>query len=226
MEAFRSSDLERRVARLICFGTVEEADYPAARVRVRMGKALSAWLPWLTQRAGNDRSWWAPSIGEQVVVLSPSGECAQGVILGSIYQAKYPAPAVSPHINRRVYSDGAVIDYDTESHRLHALIPGDAFVEASGDITAQVGKSINMQAGTRVTISAPLIELDAALIHLIGAIQTGGRGGEIYPVELNGPANQTGGDFVNEGHDVKASGISLTGHVHDCPHDGETGAPK
>lgn len=32
------------------------------------------WLQWLARRAGGVRAWWAPSVGEQVMVLVLSGE--------------------------------------------------------------------------------------------------------------------------------------------------------
>lgn len=113
----RVADLERRLANQIQMGTVAQADYGAARVRVQCGDLLTGWLPWTTQRAGADRAWWAPEVGEQVVVLSPCGNPAMGVVSGSLYQDAHPAPASSPDISTQVFADGLVVTHDRAAKR-------------------------------------------------------------------------------------------------------------
>jgi phage baseplate assembly protein gpV len=36
---------------------VKEIDYENARVRLKMGEFLTNWLPWITCRAGEGKSW-------------------------------------------------------------------------------------------------------------------------------------------------------------------------
>ena len=74
MSNARIGELERRLSNTIRPGKVLEADYAKARLRVTMGDNTSAWLPWLTSRAGEDRTWHAPEVGEQVIVIAPGGE--------------------------------------------------------------------------------------------------------------------------------------------------------
>ncbi len=119
---FELTDIARRLANIIRVGVISEVDFAAARVRVTSGSLLTAPLPWLTDRAGSDRSWWAPSVGEQVLVLSPSGELAQGVVLPGIYQTSKPAPAASGDMHRTVYQDGSVVEYDNGAHQLRATV--------------------------------------------------------------------------------------------------------
>lgn len=218
---FEFSDLERRLALLIRYGTVQEADYAAARVRVAMGGAVSHWLPWITLRAGGDRSWWAPEPGEQVLVLSPSGETAQGVVLGSIFRAAHPAPAASPDVDRRVYADGAVVEYDREAHRLHALIPGDVILEASKGVNVKAGGSVVVNAGASAEITAPRIVLSGE-IFLDGPLTQGGGAGGGDAV-LNGALHVV--RDVTTDADVRAA-VSLNGHVHVCEQCGQTGGPR
>ncbi|MEZ6854196.1 phage baseplate assembly protein V [Halodesulfovibrio aestuarii] len=220
------SELYRFLAGLIRFGTVVEADYSIARVRVDCGGVVSNWLPWIAERAGNDRSWHALEVGEQVAVLSPGGETAQGIVLGSIYQAAHPAPANSVDVRRYEFKDGAVIEYDRAKHKLYADIPGDAEIVAAKSITANAGTTVDAEAKERITLKAPLLEFEGGLIRLIGPIESGGRGGETHPMKINGPMEHTGGNYVNPDNDVVANGISLSGHHHVCPTCGETGAPK
>lgn len=221
MSSFEFSDLERRVASLLRYGTVQEADYAAARVRVAMGGAVTHWLPWITLRAGGDRSWWAPEPGEQVLVLSPGGDTARGVALGGIFQTAHPAPADRASLDRRVYADGAVIEYDREAHRLHALIPGDAVLEASRDVDVRAGGRIGARAGTRVEITAPQIVLSGSIV-LDGPLTQGGgaNGGDAV---LNGALHVV--RDVTTDADVRAA-VSLNEHTHRCPHGGDTGGPQ
>ncbi len=118
---YRVRELERLVANLIRVATIVAVDPAAARASVRFGAGVNrietAMLPWLTQRAGNDRTWWAPSVGEQVVLFSPSGDLAQGVILPAVYAAAAPAPASSPDVHRTLYASGFVIEHDNAAKR-------------------------------------------------------------------------------------------------------------
>ncbi len=109
---FRVTELERLLANLLRVGTVEELDEAAARVKVRIGEILTAWLPWFTRRAGGDRDWWAPEPGEQVMVLSPGGDLAQGRVLPALNRAAYPAPAASRDKRRVECADGGFAEYD------------------------------------------------------------------------------------------------------------------
>ena len=54
------ADIERRLGCMALYGTIAEADYAAARVRVRSGPILSNWLPFLTSRAEGDVTWHPP----------------------------------------------------------------------------------------------------------------------------------------------------------------------
>ena len=110
------ADLRRRVDRLLRTGVVAEVDLSRARVRVRYSpppaEAFTDWLPWLTARAGADRTWWAPSPGEGVLILAPSGEMAAAVVLPALNQAARPAASDAPDRHVVVYGSGARIEHD------------------------------------------------------------------------------------------------------------------
>lgn len=118
------ADLRRRFENVARLGVIAEADYAAARVRVAIGALKTAWLPWLTHSAGGDRTWHAPEVGEQVLVIAPSGDLAQGLVLPAIFYASRPANAAAATIHRTTYADGAVIEYDRAAHTLKINIPG------------------------------------------------------------------------------------------------------
>ncbi|MEN2925541.1 hypothetical protein FHPHGOJG_02561 [Mannheimia haemolytica] len=70
----------RRLDNIIRLGTIAEVDLTTATARVNSGGITTDFLPWLTFRAGTSQTWSAPTVGEQCVVLSVSGEFTTGVI--------------------------------------------------------------------------------------------------------------------------------------------------
>ena len=134
-ETVALADIERRLANVVRLGVVAGVDHMAARCRVQYdadeagAPVLTGWLPWVAPRAAGDRAWWTPEAGEQVVLLAPSGELTQAVVLPSLYRETFPAPADAPTVHRTVYADGAVVEYDRAAHRLRAALPAGATTE-------------------------------------------------------------------------------------------------
>ena len=130
MGDFEDAELDRRSSNSIRIGKIAEVDYGAARVKVAIDEILTDWLPWVTQRAGGDVSWWAPEIGEQVLLLSPSDEMEDAVVLGSIYQDAFPHPQNTADISEIVYKDGTTLTYDRSSNILTVDAVGQVVVNA------------------------------------------------------------------------------------------------
>ncbi len=150
--AYILAEIDRKLANIVRVGTVEQADYETQRVRVRSGDLLTGWIPWLTRRAGKDRDWWAPDIGEQVMVLSPSGDPGQGIAIAAIYQDAFPAPANSPDIRRTVYEDGSEVTHDRATHHMD--------IRCVGTLTVQAIGTIHVISASQVTVTAPKIALN------------------------------------------------------------------
>lgn len=136
-EGFDLIELARRLANVVRAGTVASVDAENYRVRVRYdtdddGNAiLTAPIPWLVVRAGGDRTWWAPEVGEQVVLLSPSGEITEAFALPALYSDARPAP--SADVDKRVeqHADGALFEYDREAHVYKIVLPAGSRVQIS-----------------------------------------------------------------------------------------------
>lgn len=131
-------DVDRRIENILQLGTIASVDYANARVRVKAGGLLTAPLPWLTPRAGSARTWWPPSVGEQVLLLSPGGDPARGVVLPGLYTTANAAPGMGEKLHQTTYDDGAVVSYDAETHTLTATLPDGA----TAALTATGGVSI------------------------------------------------------------------------------------
>ena len=147
-------ELQRQMANLIRIGRIIGLDEANARVKVSVGGLETDWLPWAVSRAGATRTWSAPRIGEQVIVLSPYGDPAQGVVMPSLYQDDHPAPAASMDRETIVYPDGATQDYNSASHTYLLDVP------ASGNITIRCGASSIVLSDAGVTIVGPRIDLN------------------------------------------------------------------
>ncbi|CAK7055985.1 MAG: hypothetical protein CITR_02415 [Citrobacter freundii] len=167
------AELHRRIENLIRTGTVEEVK--GDRARIRTGELTTNWIPWLTLRAGDARTWWRPSTSERVLLLCLSEELTTAVALPAIYSDAHPAPKLDEQVHHTVYHDGAVVEYDP---RVGAL-------KATGIKTAQI------QAETSITLDTPVVTCTQLLETNSLTVKEGGK--------LTGSFNHSGGSFTSNG---------------------------
>lgn len=161
-----NAEHERLLANLVMLGKVKELDEAGARVRVEADGLVTDWLPWTAHRAGPGvREWSMPEIGEQVVVVSPGGDPAQGVVIGSVYQDDFDAPANLKTTHRVEYADGTFTQYDREAKELRTE------VNSAGKIVLKIGESQIEMIDSKITLSSngSTLEMDSAGIRLNGA---------------------------------------------------------
>jgi phage baseplate assembly protein V len=248
MSNARLGELERRLSNTIRPGTVLEADYAKARLRVTMGDNTSAWLPWLTSRAGEDRTWHAPEVGEQVIVMAPGGELSAGYVMpGGIYKNDYPANGDKPEISRTTYKDGAILEYDRENHtHLLQLPSGKATVKVGENaeteitpskITAKVGDDaqteitpskitakVGSDAKTEITASKILAQIGSDAKSEITASKITHSLGSSSKIEVtSGSVKITVGGTTLE---IGSGGITITGNVTQTGNYDQTGLMK
>ena len=124
-DTLRVSELERRLANVVRYGTITQVDPGNARARVTFGgETASAWLPFSTSRAGGARVWSPPVQGEQVVVFSPMGDTGTGIIMGSVPNDAFPPPS----------SDGATYRIDMPGGVSISVAGGSISITAPGNI--------------------------------------------------------------------------------------------
>ena len=176
--------LSRLLENLIRFGVIADVQMEPPRVQVITGTLTTAWLPWLALRAGSDREWDPPTIGEQVILFSPSGQLANGIVVTGVFSDHIPANGNRAGLHRRTYDDGTVIEYDSVAHHLNAtLVDGGTTnlisrggINLVGDITHE-GDYIqtgNQTVTGRVDVS---IDVVAAGVSLVKHPHTGVRAG-------------------------------------------------
>ncbi|WP_349966981.1 phage baseplate assembly protein V [Wolbachia endosymbiont of Armadillidium arcangelii] len=149
---FAISELGRKLANIIRIGVVKEIDYEKAKVRVKIGEFLTDYLPWITSRAGEERSWLPPSINEQVVILSPLGELSLGVVLLGIYQQKYSAPENKKEVSSLTFQDGTKLSYDKDKHHLEIEVV-DKITLKAGESSIEMTKSGIKLKGSRIDLN-------------------------------------------------------------------------
>ncbi|HIE0016152.1 TPA: phage baseplate assembly protein V [Serratia marcescens] len=191
-------DIQRLVRNLIRIGTVSELDLERGRCRVATGGNLTDWLNWLTGRAGDARSWWAPSIGEQVLVLSLGGELETAFVLPGVFSDAHPAPSASEQAAHIAFPDGAVLEYEPATGALKAVGIKSATIEAAERITL-TAPNITCIASGKITLDAPEVECTQQLTTGTIAIHQGGS--------MTGDLNHTGGS-------ISSNGIVVHTHTH------------
>lgn len=189
-----ATELARLIENLIRLGTIAAVDTGSPpRVRVKTGGITTDWLPWLERRAGTTRTWNPPTLGEQVVLLCPSGDLRNGVILTGVPTDANDVPSHSADETVTHYPDGAVTRYN---HAAGALFVGGV-------------KTVVLEAATSVLVKCPSTTFDGDVtVKGLFSYQNGiaGQGG------ANG--NAIKGDFTHQDGALSSNGVVLDSHDH------------
>ncbi|WP_226475264.1 phage baseplate assembly protein V [Pseudomonas sp. MWU16-30323] len=177
--------LARMLENLIRFGVIAAVQMEPPRVQVKTGALTTAWLPWLALRAGADREWDPPTVDEQVILFSPSGQLANGVVITGLPSDHIPANGNRAGLHRRTYADGTVIEYDSVAHHLNAtLVDGGTTnlistggINLVGDIThkGDYTQTGNQNVTGKVTVSIDVVAAGVSLVkHPHTGVKSGG----------------------------------------------------
>ncbi len=177
--------LSRMLENLIRLGVIAEVQMVPPRVKVKTGQLTTAWLPWLALRAGSDREWDPPTIDEQVILVSPSGQLANGVVITGLPSDHIPANGNRAGLHRRTYADGTVIEYDSVAHHLNAtLVDGGTTnliskggINIVGPITHQgdYTQTGNQNVTGKVTVSIDVVAAGVSVVeHPHTGVKSGG----------------------------------------------------
>lgn len=203
------TEILRLLRNIIRVGVVTHVNTADALCRVQTGEMTTGWLNWLTRRAGRSRDWWAPSIGEQVLILSIGGELDTAFVLPGIYSDNNPAPSASADALHISFPDGAVIEYEPATGALTVSGIKTADITASESLTATV-PLVTVRASTRITLDTPEVVCTNKLITGTLEVQQGG--------EMRGNIQHSGGS-------LSSNGKVLHTHKHPGDSGGMTGAP-
>lgn len=207
-------DLLRRLENMIRIGTIIDVDLSGEipLYRVKTGELETDWIAATVQRAGTAKKSHAYTNGEQVVLLSPSGDLGAAMISHALNSEANPSPDTHATRDRTIYPDGAVVEYNPES----------------GELRASGIKTATIQASTLVTIDCPEskftgnVQIDGnALVKQTLTYQGGlNNNGSSSGATINGQITHSGGDLTS-------NGVVVHSHHHRGVQtgSGETGDP-
>lgn len=192
------SELARTVRDIIRIGVVAEVDTTLGLCRVQSGELVTDWLHWFTSRAGSSRTWWAPSVGEQVLLLSLGGELDTGFVLPGIYSDDFPSPSASPQAYHVSFSDGAVLEYEPETGALTVSGIQTADISAATSICA-TAPNVTVTASSKITLDTPEVVCTNKLTT--GSLEVKKSGA------MKGNIAHSGGAFIS-------NGVQVDTHTH------------
>lgn len=205
------TELERLISNILRVGIVEEIDLAKKVCRVRTGENLTDWIMFGADRAGAGRSWWAPSVGEQVLIGAIGGELSTAFILCSLYSFTHDAPSHSAEAMHKTFSDGAVIEYEPATGQLSVTGIKQAVVNASDAIDA-TAPTVTVNASSQINFNTPTVICSDNLTCATLSVKKGG--------EMTGNFNHKNGNIKSNGitlHDHKHGGVERGGSQTDGP---------
>lgn len=175
----RLVEQDQRLARLIMPGKVAAVDAERYRVRLELGRddqdapVLSPWVKWQSAAAGQVRDWTPPSIGEAMLLVSPSGTIGSGsrAMFGT-FDEDHPPPTIAGDTRMWSFGDATVIFKRAELQ----LKVGEAEVTLTGSrITVAVGGAgFELSADELAMSTVFRAKGGARPAHYVGGVDTDG----------------------------------------------------
>lgn len=196
------TEIMRLITNLIRTGIVSEVDADKWLCRVKSGDLETNWINWLTLRAGNTRTWWKPTVGEQVVLLSLGGNLETAFALPAIYSDTFPPPDYSEDGSTTVFKDGGWFQYEPKT----------------GQLLIKNIKSVLIEASEKIELNTAQFVVNAELTRLNSPTVITGETAVNGSTVINGDVTQGGGDMSSNGvvvhthkHGGVKSGVDMSG---------------
>lgn len=110
--------MKRRMNNVVREGQVTKLDAAKGLAEVEANGLPSMMVPWV-QRAGSRREWDPPAKGERVIMLSPTGDPGQGLILPGGYSDQFKQNHNKEGEYRSTSGEGDK-NFRAESDKLHS----------------------------------------------------------------------------------------------------------
>lgn len=182
-----NAENQRRLHNIATIGTVTHINTDSALMRLAVGENVTDWVNIPSIAAGSISVWRCPSIGEQYLLVSPSGELANAIPVISLYSEHNPSPSTDPDEIRIRYNDTDFCSIDVVKSQL----------------TIHISEAV-IKSKTSIVLDTPEIRMTGSLqvdkgIHADGAIKSDD---EVYAKEIK---------LGNHGHRNVKSGSDTSG---------------
>lgn len=200
-------DHNRQIANLIKQGNIAQVNPSDCLVRVSHGDLLTDWLPYFVPFAGGVSVHRPPSVGENCIVLSPSGEMANGVVLCGMASNQFSSPSNSADETVVAFPDGAKMEYN----------------HVSGSLKVSGVDTVIVEANQKILINCPDNVIDGKLtVKDLFTFENGMAGSNAG----GGSAAILTGDVVHTGGSFSSNGVVVDDHDHPETNSGNTGKPN
>ena len=139
------SEQQRRLHNIATIGTVFDVNPDDQTMRLDVGDNQTDWLPIPALAAGQVRVWRCPSVGEQFLLVSPSGELANAIPVLSLYSNQHPSPSKDPNEIRVRFNDSDFLSVNTQDSQLILKINDVIFDVNSTTLTGNLAVNGNVQ---------------------------------------------------------------------------------
>ena len=157
-QSFEFSEVVRRMNNIVRFGTVAAIDHKKSRVKIKIGKITTTWIPWLTT-AGAIKIWNPPVEKEQVAVISQGGNLAVSIAIPGIFQNKFKSPSDDPNIIKLEFSEKTFLEFDKKNDEFNIKID-ELEIEANSEkFELKIGKSSIEITPEKISINAPVVDI-------------------------------------------------------------------
>lgn len=199
--SYATAEHDRMLSGLVIPCRVMAVDLADAKVRVSDGSSwTSAWVRWHALAAGKARHWRAPSLGEQGVLVSPSGDPAQGTFVPGLYGNAGAQPDNRDHVEVWRFDDGGSLVYDWAASSYTITVPsGTVTIAVGGSKAVITDNAITAESGV-ITAKADSITAKASSITLEGAVQIIGSLRVTGDIFGGGRVIDTAGNTPNHKH--------------------------
>lgn len=195
-------DLERRLQSFVNRGIVTQVDYAGALCRVQIDGLETDWLKFSASRLGNVKIWNPPSVGEQVFVISETGELETALVTSSFDYDDQPMPSANPDTFEIHCDDGAAFIYNHATHNLSVRLPDDSTTQLNTS-RLQISASDVAVACDNYHVNCSAYSIDCQSYTLNS--QTNNQNG-VYTIN--------GQPYLDHNHNGVKSGPSSTGGVN------------
>lgn len=185
----RLETVERQLSSVVRLAQVTDIDLENTLLTCKSEGLEQSGVPLFTFRAGEDKTYWMPSVGELGYLISPSGDIGNAVFLPGIFYSNFPSPEQSLTKAIRVYRDDQIETIDTkegsytyENGDLKRVIDTEKIEDSAGGTK----QTINIQKIEQVA-GMNIVELSAILFNILGL--------HILPTGITGIQTATGPGF-------------------------------
>lgn len=189
---YEATDVARNIGSLLRYGKISSVNHAQRLCRVELNAGLiTDEIPWISQRAGGNTFWNSPSVGESVLLISPSGELNNSVALPSLQsnpQGSWPYAFDDLEFQwgelgdarealwRWLFDDGALLENDPARHQfrieqVQTRLRGQQICHLQSDQLIYIDGDTEE---ATVHVKAPIIKLEGD-VQITGQLLQGGR---------------------------------------------------